>query len=196
MKKTLIFISSMLLVTMFLVAGMISSANALYITPSTGSTVEPPGVTRWEGNETSQNDINTILLGLIGTDVFLYKSDVGSPPVESGPLDASYDTVFNPETDPSGADITYTGGDIVGSPSYLLVKDGKQTPAWYLFELAPGLGWDGTEILQLRDFWPNEGAISHVALYGDQTPIPEPTTMLLFGTGLIGLIGFRKKFKK
>jgi len=31
---------------------------------------------------------------------------------------------------------------------------------------------------------------------GDVAPVPEPATLLLFGSGLIGLVGFRKKFKK
>ena len=30
----------------------------------------------------------------------------------------------------------------------------------------------------------------------DITPVPVPTTILLFGSGLIGLVGFRYKFKK
>jgi hypothetical protein len=37
-------------------------------------------------------------------------------------------------------------------------------------------------------------AIGNITLRID--PIPEPTTILLFGSGLVGLAGFRRRFKK
>jgi hypothetical protein len=55
--------------------------------------------------------------------------------------------------------------------------------------------WNGTDPISLEGFWPNQGAISHVSIFGT-TPVPEPTTMLLLGSGLLGLWGFRRKFKK
>lgn len=40
-------------------------------------------------------------------------------------------------------------------------------------------------------------AFDYFELSGDIDPIPEPATMLLFGTGLVGLIGYnRKRFSK
>jgi hypothetical protein len=143
------------------------------------------------GNETSQAAINAIIGPQITPAVLLYNADPSSG--ESGALWDSYATAFN--GDLSGATISYTGGDIVGPDSYLLVKDGNHAPAWYLFGLSDA-GWNGMEDLVLSGFWPDGGAISHVTLYGTQS-VPEPTTMLLFGSGILFVGAFgRKRFKK
>jgi len=183
MKKGFILI---LTVAIFLFSGQ---AYALLIDPATT-------LIALSGNETSQTQIDAVLEAAFDPDLIeLYKMDVGG--TESGPLQGSYETTFSDTpSDPADADIVYVGGDIVGLPAYLLVKDGNQKPAWYLFYLT-GLGWDGMDALDLDNFWPGNGAISHVTLYGIRS-VPEPATVFLIGIGLIGIatIGRKRIFKK
>ena len=157
-----------------------------------------PAITAFElsGNETGQAQIDATLDAFFDPDLIeLYKMNVGGP--ESGALQGSYETTFsNSPSDPADADIVYMGGDFVGPVARLLVKDGNQSPAWYLYNLTV-LGWDGMATLELENFWPNQGAISHVSLYGTQS-VPEPATAFLVGLGLIGIVAIGKKriFKK
>lgn len=136
----------------------------------------------------------------ISSDTELYKADVGES--DSGLFASSYSTFYTDtlggttaSTDPGYATITYETGDWINSdPMYLLVKDGRNTPAWYGFNLID-LGWDGQETISIEDFWPGTGAISHVSIHGDSAPVPEPATILLFGAGLVGLAGARLRRK-
>jgi len=135
----------------------------------------------------------------------LYKADVGdvdSPEtVYDGLFADSYTTKFtNSEFDPSDALIEYIDGsdfiDICGGPGdecYLSVKDGKNDPSLYIFDIS-GL-WNGTDDILLTEFWPAQGAISNVAIWGGDngTSVSEPGTIALFGLGLLSLALSRRK---
>jgi hypothetical protein len=176
---------SLKLIMFFVLLAFAANANALTITPDDEAFL-------W-GDETSQASINSILLSsIVGTYDYLYKNDVDEG--ASGPLSGSYDTqYFNTPSDPSDAVISWIEGTpIVGDPAYLLVKDGNQSPAWYLFDLT-ALNWNGMETIILEGFWPLQGAISHVALYGSSVGVPEPATVLILGAGLLGMAGISRK---
>jgi len=188
MKKVKILAVTLLMA--FIMAGMVSSANAgpVYIdlfTPTVAS-----------GEETSQAEIITIILPLISPAVELYKDEEG---LEFGMLAGSYETTYTYMPDPEEAAIKYTGGTIVGPTAYLLAKDGlandmnPDTHAWYLYNLT-ALGWTGVEDITITGLWPDQGAFSHVTLYG--TPVPIPAAAWLLGSGMLGLLGIRRRMIK
>ena len=166
------------------------AANALLTTPSTG--VCGTGTCLlMTGNQTSQAQIDPMIAGVLGSSIELYKQNVGGP--ETGAFAGAYLTESqNMSSDPKDATITYVGGDILSGATHLLVKVGHHSPAWYLFELR----WNGTETITLDNFWPNQGAISHVTIYGTagRTPrVPEPATMGLLGVGLLAFEFLRRR---
>lgn len=174
----------------FLMMGIVSGASALTIYPDNKVL---------EGNETSNEAIlvavNNYLTGLYGsaTWVDLYKRNVDDN-FDTGSYASSYETeFFNEPDDPAEATITYINGPyITGYTPYLIVKDGNQIPAWYLFNLS---SWNGMETINLESFWPDQGAISHIQILGKTTSVPEPMTLILLGLGMVGLAGVRR-FKK
>jgi hypothetical protein len=127
--------------------------------------------------------------GPTGTLNLLYKSDVGG--TDSGAFANSYDTSFlNTPTDPSDALILYLGSTYMDcSACYLVVKDGNQTPAQYFFDIS---SWNGIDSIQLTGFWAGNGAISNVAIWGQATQVPEPATLLLFGTA-VGFVSLKRR---
>lgn len=95
-------------------------------------------------------------------------------------------------------------------PAYFLIKTGNlqldNTNPFYkfdtfLYENLAGLDWAvidlidqlGANVLEIK----NIGKLSHLGEVDPSTPVPEPATMLLFGSGLAGLAGVsRRKMKK
>ena len=161
-----------------------------------------PGDADWttEVNSFCDLDCLEVATGLdLSGFTLLYKGDVGTesdPDVEeSGSLADSYETTFsNTEFDPANFQIEYIVGPSALCPRCILVvKDGNQDPAQYLFDLG---SWNGQDDIVGTGFWPTRGAISNVAIYGETTSVPEPSSLLLLGSGILSLGIIGRKFAK
>ena len=163
-------------------------AQAIVLTPA--DCVSP---TCWTTNDNSNLTVAEVsaIVGVAGLTEY-YKQDVGGG--ESGAFASSYDTSFGVDpNDPDWALIEYVAGDAVSCPDcFLLIKDGNQSPAQYIFKIGT---WNGTDNLSMTDFWPTQGAISHVSIYGKETSVPEPAMVGLLAIGLLGMVAARRKLK-
>lgn len=184
-----------------LLTGVIGAALLLAGVPAQAALMLGPGDADHTSSETSALDGGDVanIFGTSTTLEKLYKAEVGteeSPETEEeGSFADSYETAFeNDPLDPEDAVINYSSGEpAIGCPEcYLVVKDGKNEPAQYLFNIGD---WNGTDSIDLAGFWDeNQGAISHVAIFGGGgTEVPAPGTLGLFGLSLLLLAGAQRR---
>lgn len=134
----------------------------------------------------------------------LYQSGPNDGEESGALLIDSYSAVFfdDPTTsknnDYAGASITFDGGGFatcsISEPCYLVARAGNLTPGRYLFNLALSpFDSDGKTTLDLAEFWEGDRSLKHVAIFGSVSPVPVPAAIWLFGTALIGFIGFSRR---
>lgn len=94
------------------------------------------------------------------------------------------------------ADGVYNGTWSVDSPyalGFYAVKAGPQFALYYVDPYQTSGIWSTIHLTVGKDQMPE---ISHLSALAETAPVPEPATLILLGSGLLGLAGVRRKIKK
>jgi len=131
--------------------------------------------------------------------VLLSKQDVGTSPALYEPIDI--DLEVNPTTGTNSGTYSFNTDTWDFCDDIMVVlKDGGvgvEKIQWFAYKLGEG-NFEGDWAYPSVVGGPLK-ELSYLAVYGrgGDVPVPEPATIFLLGSGLIGLAGFgRKKFKK
>ncbi len=109
---------------------------------------------------------------------------------EEGPWADDYSTTYSGGEDLTGLWIENDGNGSMSGALWLVVKDGRaHDPAWYIFDIS---GWGGVMGIHIDGLYAFGGSISNVQIFGPESSVPEPGTLLLFGIGLLGIGACRR----